>query len=142
MILVGSLFSCVVFSQPLFACLFPFVFGITWVCYCPSFTFLDKIRKSWIFSMEAIRWSTAPKVCFHYVDALYLYQGQKKGGGVVVVIVWKFDLELHVQSVLITEFESRSWLGVRDTTLCDKVCQWLAIVRWFSPDTPSSSATI
>ena len=49
--------------------------------------------------------------------------GAKKGGGVVVVIVWKFDLELHVQSVHITEFESRSWLGVRDTTLCDKVCQ-------------------
>ena len=44
-------------------------------------------------------------------------------GEVVVVIVWKFDLELHEQSVPITEFESRSWLGVRDTTLCDKVCQ-------------------
>ena len=26
-----------------------------------------------------------------------------------------------------------------DTTLCDKVCQWLATGRWFSPDTPVSS---
>jgi hypothetical protein len=26
--------------------------------------------------------------------------------------------------------------GVLDTTLCDKVCQWLAIGRWFSPGTP------
>jgi hypothetical protein len=25
------------------------------------------------------------------------------------------------------------------TTLCDKVCQWLAEGRWFSPDTPVSS---
>ena len=25
------------------------------------------------------------------------------------------------------------------STLCDKVCQWLAIGRWFSPDTPVSS---
>ena len=25
------------------------------------------------------------------------------------------------------------------TTLCDKVCQWLATGRWFSPDTPVSS---
>ena len=29
--------------------------------------------------------------------------------------------------------------GVLDTTLYDKVCQWLAWGRWFSPGTPSSS---
>jgi hypothetical protein len=29
--------------------------------------------------------------------------------------------------------------SVLDTTLCDKVCQWLAGCRWFSPDTPVSS---
>ena len=28
---------------------------------------------------------------------------------------------------------SRSWQGVLDTTLCDKVCQWLAAGLWFSP---------
>ena len=37
------------------------------------------------------------------------------------------------------EFESRSGRVVLDTTLCDKVCQWLATVRWFSPGTPVSS---
>ena len=26
--------------------------------------------------------------------------------------------------------------GVVDTTLCDKVCQWLATGQWFSPGTP------
>jgi len=31
------------------------------------------------------------------------------------------------------EFESRSWRGVLDAILCDKVCQWLATDRWFSP---------
>ena len=30
------------------------------------------------------------------------------------------------------EFEPRSWWGVLDTTLCDKVCQWLATGLWFS----------
>jgi hypothetical protein len=30
-------------------------------------------------------------------------------------------------------------LGVLDTTLCDKVCQWLVAGRWFSPGTPVSS---
>ena len=29
--------------------------------------------------------------------------------------------------------------GVLDTTLCDKVCQWLATGRWFSPCTTVSS---
>jgi len=33
-----------------------------------------------------------------------------------------------------------SWRGVLDTTICDKVCQWLAAGRWFSPGTPVSSA--
>ena len=28
---------------------------------------------------------------------------------------------------------------VLDTALCDKVCQWLVAVRWFSPSTPVSS---
>ena len=37
------------------------------------------------------------------------------------------------------EFESHSWRGVLDTTLCDKVCQWLATGRWFSLGTPVSS---
>jgi hypothetical protein len=27
----------------------------------------------------------------------------------------------------------RSWRGVLDTTLCNKVCQWLATSRWFFP---------
>jgi len=26
-----------------------------------------------------------------------------------------------------------SWQGVLDTTLCDKICQWLPTDRWFSP---------
>jgi hypothetical protein len=33
---------------------------------------------------------------------------------------------------------SCSWKGVLDTTSCDKVCQWLAAGRWFSPGTPVS----
>jgi len=42
------------------------------------------------------------------------------------------DLQLPVQSVpnlspLSCEFESRSWRGVLNTTLCDIVCQWLAV---------------
>jgi hypothetical protein len=38
-----------------------------------------------------------------------------------------------------SDIGSHSWRGVLDTTLCDKVCQWLAVGRWFSPGTPVSS---
>jgi hypothetical protein len=38
------------------------------------------------------------------------------------------------------EFEPRSWRGVLDTTLCDKVCQWLVTGRWFYPDIQVSSS--
>jgi hypothetical protein len=31
------------------------------------------------------------------------------------------------------EFESCSWRDVLDTTLCDKVCQWLVAGQWLSP---------
>jgi hypothetical protein len=61
----------------------------------------------------------------------------------VVEIVWWFDFTTtcaisayHHESC---EFEPRSWEGVFDTTLCDKVYQWLATGRWFSPGTPVSS---
>jgi len=34
------------------------------------------------------------------------------------------------------DFESRSWRGLLDTALCDKVCQWLPTGWWFSSGTP------
>jgi hypothetical protein len=37
------------------------------------------------------------------------------------------------------KFESHSWRGVLDSTLCDQVCQYLVAGRWFSPGTPVSS---
>ena len=40
------------------------------------------------------------------------------------------------------EFKPSSWRGVIDTTLCDKVCQWLATGRWFSQCTPVSSTNM
>jgi hypothetical protein len=42
-------------------------------------------------------------------------------------------IEQSVDKCLSYEFEPRSWRGVLDTTLCDKVCQRLATGRWFSP---------
>jgi hypothetical protein len=33
------------------------------------------------------------------------------------------------------EFESCSWQGVLDTTVCDQVCQLLTTGQWFFPST-------
>ena len=48
----------------------------------------------------------------------------------------KRNCYLNIFKTITTKFEPRSWRGVFDTTLCDKVCQWLATGWWFSPGTP------
>ena len=42
-------------------------------------------------------------------------------------------------AIISCEFEHRSLRGELDTTISDKLCQWLATGRWFSPGTPVSS---
>ena len=53
------------------------------------------------------------------------------------VVVW-FTTTCAISTYhhLSCQFESGSWGGVLDTTLCGKVCQWLAVGRWFSSGTP------
>jgi hypothetical protein len=66
-----------------------------------------------------------------------LYMGRYDRDRVVVGFTTTYAIgAYHHQQY---EFESRSWRGVLDTTLCDKVCQCLATSRWFSPSTPNSS---
>jgi hypothetical protein len=43
--------------------------------------------------------------------------------------------EILLKVAINTTKPNCSWQGVLDTTLCDKVCQWLATGRWFSPGT-------
>ena len=52
------------------------------------------------------------------------------------------DLQLYLWNQCISPLTLWVWIplmrDVLDTTLCGKVCQWLAAGRWFSPDTPVS----
>ena len=58
---------------------------------------------------------------------------------------WPWSLDLQ-QTCAISAYHLPLTLWIRtplrwsvlDTTLCDKVCQWRAAVRWFSPGTPIS----
>jgi hypothetical protein len=52
-----------------------------------------------------------------------------------MVVGFTTTYETNVYHHWCCEFESHSG----DTTLCDKVCQWLAIGQWFSSGTPVSS---
>ena len=44
-----------------------------------------------------------------------------------------FDVDKYFTLNQNLNTESRSWRCVFNTTLCDKVCQWLVAGQWFSP---------
>ena len=50
-----------------------------------------------------------------------------------------FTASCAISALSALKFEPRSCRCVLDTTLCDTVCQWLALGWWFSLSTPLSS---
>ena len=56
-----------------------------------------------------------------------------------MIVGFTATCEIRAYHHLSCEFESSSWRGVLDKTLCDKVCQWLAAGQWFSLGTTVSS---
>jgi hypothetical protein len=58
--------------------------------------------------------------------------------GFITTCTYIFSAYYHLHC----DFEPYSWSGLLDTTLCDKVDQWLAAGQWFSPGTPVSSTNI
>ena len=53
-----------------------------------------------------------------------------------MVVGFTTTCAISIYHHLSCEFESHSWLCVLDTTLCDKVRQWLSTGWWFSTVTP------
>ena len=51
---------------------------------------------------------------------------------------WSSTILWNYYSMLTTPQNFQSRRGALDTTLCDKVCQWLAAGLWFSPCSPVS----
>ena len=67
---------------------------------------------------------------YKYVGASYLqcctyfcqiYRGRRGRDRIIVGFITTYAISAYHH--LSCEFESRSWRGVLDTTLCDKVCQ-------------------
>ena len=67
----------------------------------------------------------------------HIYRGRRGRDRLVVEFTITYAISAYHHWCC--EFESRSGRGVLDTTLCDKVCQWLWTGRWFSPGPPVSS---
>ena len=56
-----------------------------------------------------------------------------------VLTITDEDYVLQVKGLGLWCLNNIPWRGVLDTTCYDKVCQWLATGRWFSPGTLISS---
>jgi hypothetical protein len=73
----------------------------------------------------------------HNLYTCILSRGRRGCDRMVVGITTTYAISAYHHKIC--KFESRSWQGVLDTTLHDKVCQWLVAGRWFSPGTLVSS---
>ena len=69
--------------------------------------------------------------CFNFPKRLIILKGPSWRDHMVVGFITTYAISAYHHKSC--EFESRSWRGVLDTTLCGKVCQWLATGRWISP---------
>jgi hypothetical protein len=80
---------------------------------------------------------------FNHIDTWSIYIRGRNGRDRIIVgfttPVFSTTCAISVYHHLSCEFERHSWWGVHDTTLCDKVCQWLATGQWISPGVPVSS---
>jgi hypothetical protein len=80
--------------------------------------------------------SSLDLICINiYYCCMYAIYWLLDLGSVVVVIVWQLQ-SVHITTNVVGSKRLRR--GVLDTTFCDKVFQWLATGRWFSPGTPVS----
>jgi hypothetical protein len=85
--------------------------------------------------MWAVVITWRPTVCklFHTSTINFLPQGHHGRDHMVIGFTTTYATSAYNHKSC--EFESRSWRGVLNTTLCDKdkVWQWLATGWWFSP---------
>ena len=68
-----------------------------------------------------------------YLTLLIIKWSRGQGSGDRMVVGFTTSCAISAYHPISFEFEPRSWRGVLDTTLCDKVRQWLATGQWFSP---------
>ena len=98
------------------------VYSLTPVCWFKYVSIIDA-KPSMVYSLTSVCW-------FKYVGPS-----------------WSWSYGSWIYNYVCNQCLSPLTLWVRipfrwdilDTTLCDKICQWLAACQWFSPGTPISS---
>ena len=86
-------------------------------------------------------------LCLDHILDTYLWIYLKNASYILTGPSWLWSYDSWIYNYLYNQRLSPLMLlvrtpfmvGVLDTTLCDKVRQWLAVGLWFSPDTPVSS---
>jgi hypothetical protein len=92
--------------------------------YCWKCVKHNKPKPNWILSITFL---------IQNLLILYLILVIELQNQITIVVVRTRSL---IYSMTFVVFVQSSWWGVLDTTLCDKVCQWLAGGQWLFPDTP------
>jgi len=99
--------------------------------YCVVYTTKYLLTYTGMFLRNRIRYNK-----IYVILRIVNQNGGRRGRDRMVVVFTVQSLPITTKS---WEFEPRSWQGLLDTTLCDKVCQWLETGGWFSPSPPVSS---
>jgi len=104
-----------------------------------GFVLLDLVLFLFAIVLSVLRYTDSD--CPFGIFKLFLWPNHFTGrrGRDRMVVGFATTCAISAYHHYICEFEPRSWRGVLDTTLCDKVCQWLATGRWFFLGTPVSS---
>ena len=107
-----------------------FIFSVFWVMMyvkiklcVPSFTVFVAIKLLVICHIETL---TAPMT-------------EDNKGCLFMFMLWSFGSWIYNYLCNRCISPLKLWWGVPDTTLCDKVCQWVATGQWFSLGTLFSS---
>ena len=84
---------------------------------------INEIHENWYTTKNSE--FTVYSYCFNLTYLVCLYDP--------IVVRYSITYGISVYHYQRCEFEFRPWGGVLDTTVCDKVCQWLAVDQRTSP---------
>ena len=77
------------------------------------------------------------------VNMLYIFKIERNNSihsSVAVVNYYSTLIPIIFHRLMLRVWTPFKAMCTKYNTLCDKVCQWLATGRWFSPGTPDSSS--
>ena len=103
-----------------------------------SFLWIDQFIL-WVLSLVGSKQDYKISIFCFFAKHAVLIKERDSHGRDHMVVGFTITCAISAYHHLSCEFKSCSWWGAFNTILCDKVCQWLATGRWFSPGNSDSS---